>query len=278
MRRLRVGPAELVLDGGDLRAGPHVVSRDLRLRLGGSIASFDVQAYDGMEVLRPMSATLHLGAKDFSPALLALYSDGFAAEGTGHLLVDAVLEAGRLGSATRAELEMDRARIHGRGFVYEGAPGLVASFGQAGIGDPDAPRIHLTVPGSLVVPLPPAGDARVDLTGLVADATLTGRDLAEDVALDALDARLAEARVVDTRVVRKAILGQAPLAFLSRLLLGDGPLVASLAVDRRPSVTIALLRHARLGLAELRGGPGRRTRAGTAPPPDTSPSCPLASA
>jgi hypothetical protein len=30
--------------------------------------------------------------------------------------------------------------------------------------------------------------------------------------------------------------------------------VASLAIDRRPSVTIALLRHARLGLAELHGG------------------------
>jgi len=254
MRRLRVGPAELVLEGGDLRAGPHVVSRELRLRLGGTIAPFDVQAYDGMEVLRPMSAALHLEAQDFSPALLALYVEGLAAEGTGHLLVDAVLDSGRLGSGTRAELKMDRARGRAGGFVYEGAPRLVASFGQAGIGDPDAPRIHVEVPGSLVVPLPPAGVARVDLTGLTADATLAGRDLAADVSLDALDARLEEGRVVDTRVVRKAILGHAPLAFLSRLLLGDGPLVASLAVDRRPSVTIALLRHARLGLAELRGG------------------------
>jgi hypothetical protein len=167
--------------------------------------------------------------------------------------VDAVLDAGRLGSATRAELEMERSRVQGGGFVYEGAPGLVASFGQAGIGDPDAPRIHLTVPGSVVVPLPPAGDARVDLTGLVVDATLTGRDLAEKVALDALDARLAEARVVDTRVVRKAILGHTPVAFLSRLLLGNGPLVTSLALDRRPTVTIARLRHATLGMAELHG-------------------------
>lgn len=253
MRRLRVGPAELVLEGGELRAGPHAVSEDLRLQLGGSIASFDVQAYDGMQVLRPISATLHLEAKDFSPALLALYAEGLAARGTGHLLVDAVLDAGRLGSGTRAELKMEHARVQGGGFVYEGAPRLVASFGQSGIGDPDAPRIHLEVPGSLVVPLPPDGDAKVDLSGLLVDATLSGRDLAEAVTLDALDARLEEARVVDTRAVRKAILGHTPVAFLSRLLLGNGPLVTSVALDRRPSVSIALLRHASLGMAELHG-------------------------
>jgi hypothetical protein len=176
-----------------------------------------------------------------------------AAEGSGHLLVDAVLDSGRLGGGTRAELKMDRARVGRGGFVYEGAPELVASFGQAGIGDPGAPRVHAEVPGSLVVPLPPTGDARVDLSGLLVDATLSGRDLAEDITLDALDARLEEARVVDTRVVRKAILGHTPVAFLSRLLLGNGPLVASVALDRRPTVTIAVLRHASLGMAELRG-------------------------
>ena len=224
MRRLRVGPAEL-----------------------------DVQAFDGMQVLRPMSAALHLEAKDFSPALLALYVEGLAAEGSGHLLVDAALDSGRLGSDTRAELKMDRSSARIGGFVYEGAPALVASFGQAVIGGPDAPRIHVEIPGSLVVPLPPVGDARVDLRGLRLDATLSGRDLAEDVTLDAIDARLEEARVVDTRVVRKAILGRTPVAFLSRILLGNGPLVASVAVDRRPTVTIALLRHASLGMAELSG-------------------------
>jgi hypothetical protein len=253
MRRLRVGPAELILDGGGLRAGPHVVSNDLRLRMGASVESFDVQALDGMQVFRPISATVHLEAKDFSPALLALYVEGLTAEGAGRLVVDARVESGRLGRDTRMDLHMERARAVVDGFVYDGAPQLAASFDQAGVDDRGIPGVHATVPGSIVVRLPPSGHARVDLTGLVVDARLSGRDIAEGITLDEIDGRLGGARVVDARAVRAAILGGTPLGFISPILLGDGPLVASAAVDRRSTVTIALLRHARLGLAELRG-------------------------
>lgn len=253
VRRLRVGPAELTLDGGDLRAGPHVVSKALLLRLGASVESFDVQAFDGMEVFRPISGSLRLEAMDFSPGLLALHLDGLTARGSGRLVVDAHLESGRLGSGTRIDLEMERARAELDGFVYEGAPTFAASLEAEGTEGPGVPRVHATVPGSIVVPLPPSGQARVDLTGLVAVATLSGRDIAAGITLDELDGRLEEGRVLDARTIRARILGNTPLAFVSPLLLGNGPMVASMAVDRRRSVTIALLRHASLGLAELRG-------------------------
>ena len=253
MRRLRVGPAELTLDGGELRAGPHIVSKDLRLRLGTTVESFDVQALHGMQVFRPISATVQLEAKDFSPALLALYVQGLTARGAGSLAADVRIESGRFGNGTRVDLKMESARAEMGGFVYEGAPQLAAYLDMAEKEEPDRPRVQVTVPGSVVVPVSPGGDARVDLTGLIVHVTLSGRDIAESITLEKLDARLEEARVLDARAIRLATLGNTPLAFMSPTLLGDGPLVASGAVDGRKTVTIALLHHARLGLAEMRG-------------------------
>jgi hypothetical protein len=252
MRRLRVGPAELVLDGGELRAGPHVVSRSLRLRVGTTVESFDVQALSGMQVFRPISASVRIEAKDFSPSLLALYVQGLEARGSGSLVADVRIESGRLASGTGVDLRMESARAGMDGLVYEGAPRLSASLGAAGKDEPDVPRIHATVPGSVVVLVPPSGSARVDLTGLRVDGALSGNDITEGITLEKLDARLEEARVLDARSVGSAIMGSLP-AFFVEPLLGDGPLVASGAVDRRKDVTVARLRYARLGLAEMRG-------------------------
>jgi len=253
MRRLRVGPATLSLDGGELHSGPHLVSKDLRLRVGATVESFDVQALDGMQVFRPISASVELAAKDFSPGLLALYVDGLTARGTGTLRADLRIESGRIGTGSRLELGMESTRGEVDGFVYEGSPRLSASLAADGYDGRSVPLIHVTAPGTVVVPLPPDGSARVDLTRLVADGTLSSADVASGIVLETLDARLEEGRVVDARGVRKALMGNTPLAFLSPLILGNGPLVASAAVDRRATVTIALLRHARLGLAEVRG-------------------------
>jgi hypothetical protein len=252
MRRLRVGPAELVLDGGELRAGPHVVSKDLRLRLGATVESFDVQSLEGMQVFRPISATVQLEAKDFSPALLALYVQGLKAGGAGSLVADVRIESGRFGSGTRVELEMESARAEVAGFVYAGAPRLTVSFDVAGKDEPGVPRIHATVPGAVAVPVSHGGHARVDLTGLRADGTLSGNDIVESITLDKLDARLEEARVVDARSIGSAVMGSLP-SFFIQPFLGDGPLVGSAAVDMRKDVTIARLRYASLGLAEIRG-------------------------
>jgi hypothetical protein len=252
MRRLQVGPAELVLDGGDLRAGPHLVSRDLRLRIGVTVESFDVQALEGLQVFRPISATAQLEAMDFSPGLLALYVQGLTADGAGRLSADLRIQAGRLGRGSRVDLKMESTQARKAGFVYEGAPQLTVSDDTVETNEPGVPRVHAVVPGSVVIPLAP-GTARVDLTGLTAHGALSGRDIAEGIALAELDARLVEGRVVDARAVRAAALGSTPLTFVSPVLLGDGPLVLSGAVDMRRTVTIALLRHARLGLAEMRG-------------------------
>lgn len=252
VRRLQVGPAELILDGGVLRVGPHVVSKDLRLRLGATVESFDVQSLGGMQVFRPVSASLNLQVRDLSPALLALYVPGLSARGAGSLAADLRLESGRLGRGARVDLEMENARAEVNGFVYEGAPRIAASFAPSGVDEPTAPLVHATVPGSLVVPIAPDGSAKVAFRGLRASATLSGHDLTESVALEMVSARLEEARVVDARDIGSAIMGSMPLFFLPPLL-GDGPLIASVAVDRRKEVTIARLRHARLGVAEIHG-------------------------
>jgi hypothetical protein len=249
-RHLQIGPVELALEGGTLHAGPHVVSKDLRLRVGTTVESVDVEALGGTNVFRPIAASVHLEAKDFSPALAALYVDGLTAAGAGSLAVDATLASGRFQEGTRVTLEMTSARAAVGGFVYEGAPRLAVALDAAGVDG--LPTVHATVPGSVVVPVPP-GKARVDLTRLVANGALSGRDLVEGISLERLDARLEEARVIDARAIRSAILGSTPLSFVSPVLLGDGPLVASAAVDLRKTVTVALLRYAGLGLAELRG-------------------------
>jgi hypothetical protein len=194
---------------------------------------------------------VQLEAKDFSPALLALYVQGLEAGGAGSLVADFRVESGRLGSGTRVELEMASARAGMAGFVYSGAPRLTASLDVTGK-EPGVPRIHATVPGAVALPLPQGGHARVDLTGLRADGTLSGSDLVESITLDKLDVRLEEGRVVDARSIGSAVMGSLA-SFFVHPLLGDGPLVGSAAVDRRKDVTIALLRHASLGLAEMRG-------------------------
>jgi hypothetical protein len=252
VRRLRVGPAVLTLAGGELRAGPHVVSKDLRLRVGATVESFDVQSLDGMQVFRPISATVQLEAKDFSPALLALYVQGLEAGGAGSLAADVRIESGRFASGTKVELEMESARAETAGFVYTGAPRLTASLDVDGKDEPGVPRIHAKVPGTVAAPLSNGAHARVDLTGLRADGTLSGIDLVESITLDKLDVRLEEARVVDARSIGSAVVGSLA-SFFIHPLLGDGPLVGSAAVDRRKDVTIAVIRHASLGLAEMRG-------------------------
>jgi hypothetical protein len=252
MRRLRVGPAVLTLAGGELRAGPHVVSKDLRLRLGATVESFDVQALDGMQVFRPISATVQLEAKDFSPALLALYVEGLEAGGSGSLVADVRIESGRLGSGTRVELEMESTRAEVAGFVYSGAPRLALSLDVTGKDEPGVPRVHATVPGEVSVPLSNGAHARADLEGLRANGTLSGKDIVESISLDKLDVRVEEVRVVDARSIESAVMGSL-VSFFIHPLLGKGPLVGSAAVDWRKDVTIVLLRHASLGLAEMRG-------------------------
>ncbi|MEY2669470.1 MAG: hypothetical protein RJA59_2108 [Pseudomonadota bacterium] len=251
VRQVQVGPAELRLEGGVLRAGPHVVSEDLRLRVNATVDRFDVQALDGMQVFRPISGAIQLEAKDFSPALLALYVPGLAARGAGSFLVDLDVESGRIGSGARAELKMKAMHAGWKGFAYDGAPALTGSFDAAS--DPPAvPRIHLKAPGSLVVPIPPDGSARVDFLGLRADVTLTGNDIADGITLEMLSASLEEGRVLDARDVGAAVTHSLPLFFVP-LLLGHGPLVISGGVDARKGVTIARLLHASLGIGELRG-------------------------
>ncbi len=253
MRRLRVGPAELTLDGGELRAGPHVVSKDLRLRVGATVESFDVQALADMQVFRPISATVELEAKNFSPGLLALYVPGLSARGAGSLVADVRVESGRFGSGTRVDLRMSSARAEVEGFVYNGAPHLTASYDTAGKDNPGKLRVHAMVPGSVVVPVSHGSTARIDITGLLMDLTLSGHDIAESIALEKLTVRLEEARVLDARTIGSAAATN-PLFFFIPPLLGDGPLVASGgAVEKTKDVTIARLRHARLGLAEIRG-------------------------
>ena len=251
MRHVQVGPAELLLEGGLLRSGPHVVSEDLHLQIDATVDRFDVQALDGMKAFRPMSGAVKLEAKDFSPALLALYVPGLTARGAGNLLVDLKVESGRVGSGARADLKMETLRAGWKGFAYDGDPTLTASFDATA--DPSAvPRIHVKAPGSLVVPIPPDGSARVDLLGLRADATLSGNDVADGITLEMFNARLEEGRVLDARDVGAAVTGSLPLFFVP-LLLGHGPLVFSGGVDSREGVTIARLLHARLGVGELRG-------------------------
>lgn len=251
MRRVQVGPAELLLEGGVLRAGPHVVSEDLRLRVNATVDRFDVPALDGMQVFRPISGAVKLEARDFSPALLALYVPGLTARGAGRLIVDVPIASGRVGNGARVDLEMEAMRAAVRGFVYDGAPTIAASF-DAATDRAAVPRIHVKAPGSLVVPIPPDGAARVDLLGLRAAVTLSGHDVADGITLEMLSARLEEGRVLDARDVAAAVTGSMPLFFVP-LLLGRGPLVFSGGVDSRKDVTIARLLHARLGVGELRG-------------------------
>jgi hypothetical protein len=147
---------------------------------------------------------------------------------------------------------MESARAEVAGFAYAGAPRLTASLDVNGKDEPGVARIHATVPGAVTVPVSHGGHARVDLTGLRADGTLSGNDIAEGITLDNLDARLEEARVVDARSIGSAVMGSLA-SFFIQPLLGDGPLAGSAAVDMRKDVTIARVRYASLGLAEMRG-------------------------
>jgi hypothetical protein len=72
-RRVWVGPAELALSGGALRAGEHLVATGLEGLVRADVPAFDVQTVRGLDVLHQISGRIDLDAQVAGLSFLALY-------------------------------------------------------------------------------------------------------------------------------------------------------------------------------------------------------------
>ncbi len=112
-----------------------------------------------------------------------------------------------------------------------------------------------TLGGALDVPSPAL---TVALSGAVAELSLHDTDLSAGLTLLRLRAVLGEARVRDARAITQLVSAKLPV--LAPLVLGNGPLVASLSAEVTPLDKTVRLLTAALGGARLHGaahaGPG----------------------
>jgi hypothetical protein len=244
---LEVGPALLELDGGGVSAGDHLFTPRLTGRAAVTFAPYDLAHNRGMQVFRAMTASLQLDAALADLGASDLYLEGLQVTGAGTLTARLEVAAGILLPGTALELRSPALEVGLEGYRFAGH--LLARLWV----DPGAPEVsaRVTVGGALALPFAAPAGLSVSLSGCQAQLSLHDTDLSAGLTLSRLSAVLSEARVADASAVTKLVSAKIPL--LAPLVLGDGPLDASLSAEVTPQDKVVRLVRARLGGAQLSG-------------------------
>jgi hypothetical protein len=246
LRRLRVGPAVLLLDGGELSAGDHVISSALTARVTVTIDPVDLPSSPGLRVLHTLTTSIHFDTPIEDLGVADLYLDSLRAHGAGRLTADLQVAGGRLlpGSSLEAWLPGADAQVEGLRLTADAHGKLSVSE------DANVPTVHATLSGALRVPLL-GKEAVAALSDVTATVVLVDNDVSRGLSLQRLHAVLGEARVRDARAVTAAVGSVVPL--VAPAVLGDGPLVASATSYVTPEYTLVRLKSLQQGGAELQG-------------------------
>lgn len=246
LRRLWVRPALLSLAPGTLSIGSTQVSPDFSMRADVDVAPYDLETHPGLQVFRPLSASVQLAARLDDLSSVHRFLPQVLVAGRGRFDADLRLIAGKLGPASSFALKLDSVQARRESLIVDGAATVRASLapgsskptftGQAG------GTVHLDLEGQPVNALL----NQVDL-----DLLLSTHDLVDGVALEAASAHVLAARVEDARALGTAAAKRVPLVLPA--LLGDGRLVFSGTAWVTPAQTLVQLTDARLGAARLRG-------------------------
>jgi hypothetical protein len=243
-RLVWVGPALLELDGGALHAGDHALAPRFTARAAVTFAPYDLAHNHGLQVFRALTGSVLIEAPLADLGAADLHLDGLGVHGAGVLTARLDAAAGLLLPGSSLELRAPAVEVQLQGYRFAGEA-LAKLWVEHGAADVSA---RVTLDGALDVPAPAL---TVALTGAVAELSLHDTDLSAGLTLLRLRARLGEVRVGDARAVTRLVSKKIPV--LAPLVLGSGPLVASLSAEVTPDSAVVRLLHAELGGARLHG-------------------------
>ncbi len=248
LQRLWVGPALLLLQGGQLDVGEHVVSRAVTARAEVTIAPVDLTSSPGPRVVRALTASMRLDAGLDDLGAAGLYQSGLDVRASGKVSAELRVEDGRLRPGTAIELWLPAADAQLAGYRFTGD--CHATLGV--LGPAEVPIAGATARGVLLVPLfEKKAPLVAALSGLSGELAFADNDLSQGLSLGRLHAVLGEARVRDAQLVTQTVGAVVPL--IAPAVLGDGPLVASATAHVTPEYTLVRLGQLKLGASLLEG-------------------------
>lgn len=247
MRSLWVGPAQLDLDGGTLSAGEHVVSSAFTLGAAVTITPVDLPSSPGLKVLRGLTTSMHFDAPLEDLGVADLYLDGLRVRGTGTLSAALEIAEGRLTPGSTLSVELPATAVAFDGQAFSGQAQATLTVPEA----TKAPEVLATLSGALAVRLPDLKPVKAELSGVSLQAVLADNDLSSGLSLARMHAVVAEARVPDARPITGALSLLVP--FFAKVVLGDGPLVASATAYVTPEYTLVRLKKLTLGDGAFEG-------------------------
>jgi hypothetical protein len=243
-RRLWVGVSAR-LEPGSLEAGPHVVSRDLDVKLDLHIAPVGLDPRHPESIARATSMTLQCDADLAGLDVLELYSDRVRMpEASGQVSAQVELVDGRLQPKSVVETKLEG--VEGSAWNFDFRGGLDAKATVEG----DRLLAKLTASADLRLPPLDTGRVRARSGPIKATARLGSADLATRRRFEALDVSIEHATVADARPLTALVARHAPL--LTRRLLGTGPLTGAARVVGGPQkiwVTLGDLSLGNVGAA-----------------------------
>lgn len=229
-RWVQVEPASLDFTGGTLHLGPHLVAQRMTGRMTCDIPDMDVQATEGLEVLRDIGARVKLelrgGELRFLQAYLARWGSARYA-GNAEWLLDASVLRGVVLPQSRLELRATPLELH-HDFADLSGP-LNLSLSRPGT----APELQLALSAPQLTASRPQQKAEPPrVHGLALGLQLLGVDLKRDVSLGAVRAGVERVVVPDLGWVSRSgvtLGGRAELGFAlarsqQRELSGSGKL------------------------------------------------------
>jgi hypothetical protein len=246
LRRLWIGPALLQLDGGELSAGEHPISGAFTARLDFTLPPVDLPSSPGLRIFHELAARLALDAALADLGAAELYVDGLRASGTGRLQADLEIVGGKLTPRSSIEVSLPATRVQIAGYDFTGDTQAKLWVSE----DAQAPTARATLKGRLRAPLD-RESVEVALSDVTGEVVFADNDISRGLSPKWLHATGGEARVKDASPITRKVCTIVPI--LPKLVLGDGPLVASASAYLTPAYTLVRLERVKLGNAEIGG-------------------------
>jgi len=182
-RWVQVEPASLRLDGGSLSLGSHRVAGRTRGKITCDIPDMHVQAREGAQVLKDISATLQLelkeGSFDFLQAYLARLGSARYG-GNAEFSIDLNVVRGVLQSGSRVDVRATPFELHHEFADLTGDLMLSAQRGP----EPD-PELSLALSAPRLSASRKSTAPSPSVEGVVASLTVRGADFSEELSLGA---------------------------------------------------------------------------------------------
>jgi hypothetical protein len=248
---IAVGPTWLHVDGGTLRAGPHVIASQLTAKVEAALApTFNIRERPS-GIIRALSGRLRLEADVAGLEAVELYGDGLTLDGAGVANADITVHEGRITRESHLSLGLDRVEGHSKGFALKGHGRLDAAGAAKGVGL----ELNAALDGTLTTPPLSGAPLVMSVRGASATMSVSSRDLAGPPRFLQLKGRVREVRAPNARPLTRQAAKKVPV--LATVVLGDGPLTASGDVLVTRKGALVRLLQAKLGSAVVQGAAQR---------------------